>query len=419
MRARVSDPIGPFWQRALVPGLAVLIMAAGIVLPVEEVTAKGILFFLGAALLFAGSLAVPRLGARDAAIELGNGFIDVKNAGAANQRIRTRDVTAASTARTKDGVALALVRKGRAERPMVLDLATDEDARRVCDALGIGHYGFGSLAWPTARGSSGNAAIVTRLGAAACMLMLAAGMSEAAFLAIGAGLAYLFVPLALVMMVVNFFPRQKQAPNVTLVPEGLGVSPDGRRYETIPYANIADVTTTKRGIRITLHEGKPVEVVAPTTSVARSRMSDAERDHLVAQILSAAQRAHGVGPAPPVLPTRVADLGKRAERGRSWLARLDATAQLLAGGAGYRGCGFEEADLWSTLEDHDAPADVRAAAARVLVRVGHDDAIPRVESVLARVRDDVARERIRIATDDDIDAAGEELDRLDAKQRVA
>lgn len=397
-------------------------MIAALALPVEEVIPKGILFFLGAALFFLAPLVLPRLRPRDATIELGAGYVDVKGAGVVSQRIRTRDVVAASTARTEDGVALAIGRRGRGDRPIVLDLANDDDAGRVRDALGIGHFGFGALSWPMKRGQTIGAAMIARVAVAASMIAFAIGMHEEAFLAVGAMLAYVSLPVALVLMAMTAFTSQRQSPSVALRPDALAISHDGRRVDLVAYAAIADAKTTARGIRIDLHDGSHVDVAAPNAVLGRARSSLAEQRHLVAQILSASQRAHGVGPTPPALPERVEALAKRGERGRSWLARLDATAELLAGGSGYRGCGFDENDLWTTLEDHDAPADVRAAAARVLVRVAKDAARPRVEAVIARVRDDDARQRIRVATDDDIDAAGEEIDRIEdreARRRVA
>lgn len=420
MRARVSDPIGPMWLRAFAPAIATLVMALALLLPIEATPVKGLVLYLGAALFFAAGLVLPRLAPRDATIEIGDGFIDVTNASIVGQRIRTRDVTAASTARTKDGVALALLRKGRDDRPIVIDLASDDDARRVRDALGIGHFGFGSLGWPTERSSAIGMATVMRLVAAASMTMMSLAMVNEAFLGIGAAFALPSVPLAVIFMIASLLPSQRRGPRVVLAPDGLNITTDARRLDSVPYASIADASVTEHGVRIRLHAGGVIDVDARATALGRSRMSVDERTHLVAQILSAAQRAQGVGPVPPALPERITDLAKRAERGRSWLARLDATADLLAGGAsgaGYRGCGFEETDLWTTLEDHDAPADLRAAAARVLVRVSNA-AKPRVDSVVARVHDDEARARIRIATDDDIEAGGERIDELDRQNSV-
>jgi hypothetical protein len=113
---------------------------------------------------------------------------------------------------------------------------------------------------------------------------------------------------------------------------------------------------------------------------------------------------------------RIADLGKGQERARSWLDRLDATAQMMSQSPGYRGAGFEEADLWATLADHDAPPDVRAAAARVLARVAPAEAEKKIEEVLAAVREEPTRRRIRIAIDADVELASRELEELEAQE---
>jgi len=422
VRARVSDPIGPFWWRWLPTGVSVLVMALAVALSMDAGSFKGALLAIGAMLFFLAPMFLPRLGAREATLELGSGVVRVKDAGIASQTIRTRDVVAASTARTREGIALALVRKGREGRPLVLDLQSEDDARRVRDALGIGHFGFGSLEWPTKRGTALGFTIFARVAAAISCALMAGGTAQDGLLVLGLLAAYFSFPAALIMMLVTLFTSGRNSPTVALRPEGVAVSSDGRRYQTIPYTHIANARHDALGLHLKLHGGASVDIEAPETVLTRTSMSEGELAHLTAQILSAAQRAQGAGPQAPALPERVADLAQRRDAGRSWLARLDAVARLLTSGAGYRGVGFEESDLWTTLEDHDAPADLRAGAARVLVRVDKS-ALPRIEEVLARVRDDGARARMRVAVEEDIDAAGEEIDRLDVRegrrQRVA
>ena len=391
VRARVSDPIGPFWWRWLPTGVSVLVMALAVALSMDAGSFKGALLAIGAMLFFLAPMFLPRLGAREATLELGSGVVRVKDAGIASQTIRTRDVVAASTARTREGIALALVRKGREGRPLVLDLQSEDDARRVRDALGIGHFGFGSLEWPTKRGTALGFTIFARVAAAISCALMAGGTAQDGLLVLGLLAAYFSFPAALIMMLVTLFTSGRNSPTVALRPEGVAVSSDGRRYQTIPYTHIANARHDALGLHLKLHGGASVDIEAPETVLTRTSMSEGE-------------------------------LAQRRDAGRSWLARLDAVARLLTSGAGYRGVGFEESDLWTTLEDHDAPADLRAGAARVLVRVDKS-ALPRIEEVLARVRDDGARARMRVAVEEDIDAAGEEIDRLDVRegrrQRVA
>src|SRR5579883_1917586 len=124
MRARVIDPIGPFWLRAAVPLLGVLIAIAGGVL--TGMTGSVGVLCAGLALALGGSVLVPRLRARYAEITLGDGWIDV--GGPLPRRIRARSVRAATSARTERGVAVALTTRFRHNRPIVLEVASDEEA---------------------------------------------------------------------------------------------------------------------------------------------------------------------------------------------------------------------------------------------------------------------------------------------------
>jgi hypothetical protein len=120
------------------------------------------------------------------------------------------------------------------------------------------------------------------------------------------------------------------------------------------------------------------------TKLSARGTSDAELAQLTAQLLSAAQRAQGAGPEKPMTATRVDLLGRGGSTRSEWLARLDATAAGFA--SGYRGSGLDEQDLWTTLRDPEAPAELRAGAARVLVRIAPEKARVEVASVLAAVR---------------------------------
>ena len=46
-------------------------------------------------------------------------------------------------------MAIALVRRGSTERPLVLDFGSEDDLAAVRRALGLGHFAFGELTWPT------------------------------------------------------------------------------------------------------------------------------------------------------------------------------------------------------------------------------------------------------------------------------
>ncbi len=331
MHARIDDPIGPIWLRAS-PLLVAFALVAGFVavaIPyglAREAMAAALL--LGAVVLAVPTL-LPRVAPRDALVVPGDGYIDVMNAGLLSQRIRTRDVIAASAARTMGGAAIALVPRGRRRRPLVLDFENGDDVQRVRDALGVGHFGCGTLEWTTARGD---------VASATKLLRLLAAISLAAF-------AYAFI----------------DAPRSNAVLLG------GLLLPTVPLA-------------IIMMAGALLQIT---------------------------------GPPPPPVPARAWDLANRGEPGRSWFARIDAFARSFT--SGYRGASFDADDLWATLENHDAPADLRVAAARFLVRVSAT-ARPRVDAILARVRDNDARDKLRAAMREDIDDAGEAIDRISARE---
>jgi hypothetical protein len=109
-------------------------------------------------------------------------------------------------------------------------------------------------------------------------------------------------------------------------------------------------------------------------------------------------------------------LAPRGEGTRAWLERIDAAATSLAERGAYRRADLSPHDLWTALEDPDAPAPLRAAAARVLARIVPDEARTRIGLVLAGERDADARARIRVALEEDVDVAARELDLLERRR---
>src|ERR1019366_5149876 len=148
VRARVCDPTGPRWLRRVTPTIAaVLILFSPIAPLVAGLRATGLL--LGAALFFARRVIRLRFRAREAGVRVHPGSIEIVEAGLLDQPVHASDVVAASTARTAGGVALAIVRRGSTDRPLVLDFASEADLDAVRRPLGLGHFGFGEVAWPT------------------------------------------------------------------------------------------------------------------------------------------------------------------------------------------------------------------------------------------------------------------------------
>jgi hypothetical protein len=414
MRARILDPAGPAWTRAAPIALGLLLAVLGAFGP-GTATVRGVVFLVGMATLFVGPLFVGRQRTRDATLRLAPGAVTVTGAGRLNQTIRAAKVTAASTARVGDRVALALQRDGRANRPLVLEVASEVDAKALREALGIGFFGFGVLAWPTGPRPVDTwdafARIVAGLAWIALALTIAA---DSPLLGYAIVAAVMTVPVALVVMLTTV--ASGTGPAVVLHSTGLFVRSWPLRQEFVPYAKITGVSAIDGAILLDI-EGTPAPMIVATRRTRTHRgLSPDEREQVVAQVRCAAERARGAGDPPPTIAPRIADLARGDDEPRAWIARVDATAAQIASHRGYRGAGFEPAELWTTLEDPDAPSDVRAAAARILARVSPDETPARVERVLATVRDEPTRKRIRVALDDDVDALADALASLDESE---
>jgi hypothetical protein len=182
----------------------------------------------------------------------------------------------------------------------------------------------------------------------------------------------------------------------------------------IPYGAILDVSATKDGIAILtdprFHSGR-------IETRTRGSLTDDERVHCIAQITSAVRRARGLGPREPLVSGQVEDLARGAHDARAWLLRLDAIAQQMMSGAGYRGLAVDSTELWAALENHEADVHVRAAAARVLARTDQQSK-KRIQTIARSARDKQTERRIRIVLDPDVDHASSELDELDKPPRT-
>ncbi len=401
LRARLCDPQGPGWTRAM-PALAALAaIALGLLLP-GEARVRATVALAGIALLFGRRLLSLRHVPRQVELRLGPARVDIVGAGPLQQRVRAWDLTGASTARTDRGVALALVRRRAPERPLVLEFDAEADLEAVRRSLGIGHRGFGDVSWPTTRIGNTRAVALTILAFPWLALAMSAAAGDA-WLALMVVLP--LVPATSVILVSAAVFGTSPGPRVALTQEAVLVIGRWGTATRIRYADVTGATARPHGIA--------VETRTRTLAVPMGGSLAEERDHLVAQSRSAAQRARGEGPPPPRLPAPVAMLAPDSENGRTWLERVDAAAaSLLASDSAYRQSGLRDEDLWSALESPDAPTPVRAAAARVLARVAPDEAKTRIADALAANRDQYADAFIRIALEDDVDAAARDLQRL-------
>ena len=341
---------------------------------------------------------------READVALGAGHVDVKGAGLLNQRIRGRKVDGASTAYLdQGGVGLDLRHRGR---PIALELRDESDANAVRDALGIGHHGFGKVGWPTATYPQLRKwfpiAVIPLL-----FLVIHNNKALAPYVLTGVNV---FI-VGLVLAVVNHRSKKKLPRGVELEPRGVVLRDP---LCEIPYRAILDVGATPDGIWILtdpqFHQGR-------LDIRTRGSLTTDERSHCIAQITAAVRRARGLGPREPLVSGQVEDLGRGGANARAWLLRLDAIAQQMVSGAGYRGSAMDQTELWEALENHEADVHVRAAAARVLARTDKESR-KRIQAIARSARDKKTEKRIRIVLDSDVDQASSELDELDKSARV-
>lgn len=413
MRATLHDPRGPLWLRFAPYVLGLVVGLTPLFADLDD--ALGPMLFVSGLLFASGSFFPSRFGKRGATLETGAGYVDVKGAGLLSQRIRAKDVTGASTALVDDHYTVALARSRRGGIPVTLELATMDDVRKVREALAVGHDGYGTILWPV--GPGGNERHDRRLSVVTVALGFLLTLA-ALFDVDGAGpllfAIFAFVGLLVITLLLRFASRRDVPPYVAMRADGLHVFKNGD-WKLIPYAHIAHVEDHDKSFSIYLHGGPPpVEVDAPPARLFARGLSRAERKQVVAQILSAAQRAQGHAAPRPSAQTRIDVLKRGGDSARAWLARLDLTADTMKS-SGYRGGGaLDPQDLWTLVEDPDADADLRTAAARILAR-SQEGARVRIAPLVAAVRDDGDQQMMRIALSES-EAAGDEIEALEVRR---
>jgi hypothetical protein len=391
IRARLFDPQRPTWAR-------VAAAAGAVALVLGTAWGSGAAAWLGLAVFLIAPLFHRRHAGREVELVLGHGLVRVRSFGPFGARIRGRRLVGASTAYLPDGRALLTLRGRR--RTRTLELADAAAAQAVRDALGIGHYGVGTLRFDT---------VPTRT-----MLLGQALRAAGALAAIGATLgvplaAFFAIVATLGVLVFTFAAANGQRPHLELVADGVI-----QRWPTcgIPYLGIAEISIAGGDLILLLEDGERVIVHGRSRDFGVDQgLGDDELATLHAQIVSAMSRARGLGAVEPSVAPSVAELGDDQAGLSAWLGKIDSMAARLASAGGYRGAPLSEAELWAALENHDAEPEVRAAAARVLVQ-SRPSSRPRIAAVAASARDHRTERRIRFALLSDPEDAERALAKL-------
>jgi hypothetical protein len=354
---------------------------------------------------------------RTAELETGPGYIQIKNASTRSQRIDARAIVGGTTARTSKGILFTLAHAKR-DQPITIEVESEADAERIRHALGIGHGGFGSVGWRTVPSSSEKTGFWGRL----ITFAIGAAISGAGFFISddAAGFAALmlgqFAFLSMILSLVGYFGR-RAPPGVVMAAEGLRIQTK-QGWFTLPYDHVLGVEPVRGALRFRVPPPYHFVDIETSGTLVGVGLGPDDRDALIKQIMSASARARGLGTSKEDVTGRLDVLRRNGESPRDWLARLDMAGRMLeASTGGYRGHTLDTADLWAILEDPDAEADLRAAAARVLRHSQRPETRQRIDAAVAAVRDDVTNQRLRIAIRDDVDNASQELAVLDAQDQ--
>jgi hypothetical protein len=414
LQARLHDPRGPRWLGFLWTGVAAVLFGGGFLAGGDWPAISGALFALTGVVLNLGPFFPLRWAPSRVQVELQGGALRIHGAGLRDRVITAKQVQGATTARSDHGVVLHLGGVADGGTPLALEFDTDEEAAEARDALGIGHHGFGRLTWqPTPGDSSGARNVFRGLSAAlfiACALSAAAAAAEPAWWVLyGVLTAFGVITLGLggLLSMLNW-----SAPRVSVSANGVSVSHGSVGGRAIGWNDISAVNHASDHVALSHAQGHPPFVIPMVlTRWLRRGMTLADQEAFLAVVQAGARRARGEGPRKEEVATRVELLQRGASKSRDWLARLDVEAQQLVAG-GYRGSVMDKEDLYRVLGDPDAEVELRAAAARILLRVEPEAARVRVDRAIATSRDPKDEARIRLATDADVERAGEALDHL-------
>ncbi len=396
----------------MLPGIGALSMALGTYWFKTHGPPMNFGFFVGLAIVLLSPLLLGRNRPRIVELAFDAGRVTVKQGGILGQTIRSKNVVAASTARTETGVSLALVCKNQ-KAPLLLELEGSADAKAVCDALGIGHHGFGTLKWERDRQPIDRTVQGVRMLAAALWIIF--GFSTQTQDASATWpLVIMAVPLTLFCLLAARLDSRGPI-TLDISERGVGIIGPGARRQLVPFADIHEAQRTDRGITLSVAAAKgargTILIPIQTQSHLQRGMTGAEVDHALAQILSASERARGFGAPRTDVADRLEVLRRGSEGTRAWLVRVDALAdRMKMAQHGYRDATIDKQDLLDALRDHDCLPELRVAAARMLVRVDAEASASEVAQIVEAVRDPVHARLIRIATDDDVEVVAREID---------
>lgn len=396
VRATLHDAEGPWQRRYLGMGIALVLGLAASLCSLASIALAPALMILAFAIALVSRPLTRRALATDVEVVCTKGRVVISGGALQNRRIKAKDITGATTARHGSKQVLSLALRGREGKPIHLVLASEEEVKSVCDALGIGHGGFGAVGFTLRARPRDLLEAFVRIVAAGCWSTFAYFMATNHA---GSTIGVVSV-LALNAATVLMLMRRAPSPQLVLRADGAHVG-TGRRWSMQPYTAFAQASASRDAILVP-NEAKAVRILSPPSRWLPDGMSIEEKEILVSQLKGGAARAFGQGAIKDEGPATLASLRRDGASVEQWRGHLDALAASLAqSGGAYRGGTLEAADLWRVVEDPDANPEQRMAATRVLAKLDEKAVAVRVAPLLDTVRDEGVRKRIRVAMEPD------------------
>ncbi len=407
----MHDAEGPWRRRHLGMGIAVSVGLAAFVCSLASLAVAPALMIAAVAIgLFSRPL-TRRAAPAEVDVLCTKGRVTISGGPLINRLIRAKDIIGATTARHGEGNVLSLALRGREGKPIHLELASEDEVKSVCDALGIGHGGFGAVGFSLRARLRDVIEAWTRLLAggawAGFAVLMFQGNTHARTVA--GMVAVVLVNLVVILGIM----RRAATPQLVLRSDGAHEGA-GRTWRPIRYDAFADLYAGPDALL-----APQLRLQSKPSAWLSDGMSVAERDILVSQLRGASARAFGRAALKDDGPAQLDSLQRNGSSLDGWLGRLDAVAASLTRGEGaYRSGALEAADLWRVAEDPEAVPDLRMAAVRVLAKLDGKAVAVRVAPLLDTVREELVRKRIRVAMEPDGAIVERELFAIEEQERL-
>lgn len=406
IRATVHDAEGPWARRHLVHAIAGALALSSFATVFASSKATSILMACAFAVGLLARALTPRAMERPASLACSKGQVRVTEAGLLARKLRAKDIVGATTARHGDHFVISFGLRGREGKPIHFELATEDDVKTVCDALGIGHAGFGVVGFTLRARPRDRWEAAIRAITAAFWLLFATGMwmgvDGRPLSVVGAIFGVILANASVLFWMLRRAPAQQ----VVMRSDGAHVGAS-TAWRPIPYGAFDGVKATKDALS---GPSLGLPIASKPAGWLPDGMSEAERAILVSQLQGAASRAYGGHALKEEGPATLEALRRNGASVGQWLAHLDAVAASLARGGGtYRSGTIDATDLWRALEDPDADPELRMAAGRLLAHLEPKELASRVSPLLETIRHDAVKKRIRVAIEPDAARAEQEM----------